>query len=186
MQNYAFISHKVIFLKHLILQYLNLLPLKPQAFLRAAGLRTPQFPIFLLRSMLSVISINTSVCLCCFLILSFFFCRFSMFSLHTYTLSPPSSSIPLSTPPSIYPSIHLSIHPSIPFGGTLSGTLGLFIKASKPTASNTRLLERKRGRWRKRERGGGRSGEVEEWWKEERGGTKTKKEGGRQKVKYEG
>lgn len=37
------------------------------------------------------------------------------------------------------------IHPSIPFGRTLSGTLELFIKASKPTASNTQPLERKKG-----------------------------------------
>lgn len=71
-----------------------------------------------------------------FLNLCFYFCCFSMFSLHTYTLSPPSSNLhPRSNHPSIYPSSS--------FGCALSGTLELFIKASKPTASNTRLLERK-------------------------------------------
>lgn len=66
-----------------------------------------------------------------------------MFSLRTYTLSPPSSNPhpPLSPPPDL--TIYPSIYPSSPFGCALSGTLELFIKASKPTASNTRPLERK-------------------------------------------
>lgn len=48
--------------------------------------------------------------------------------------------------------LHPSTYPSILFVGTLSGTLLLFIKASKPTASSTQPLERRRG---DRERGGG-------------------------------
>lgn len=123
---------------------------KPSASCTAGiseGCRTkdPQFHIFISRSMPSVSSINTSVCIHRFLILFFFPDAFQC-SPFTPTHSPPSSSTPLTPHPSISP----SIYPSIPFGGTLSGTLGLFIKASKPTASNTQPLERQRGRWRVR------------------------------------
>lgn len=78
----------------------------------------------------------------------FFPALFNVLPSHLHTQPSLLSHPPLHSP------IHLSIYPSIPFGGALSGTLGLFIKASKPTASNTQPLERKRGRWRERGRWG--------------------------------
>ena len=107
----------------------------------------------------------------------FFPALFNVLPSHLHTQPSLLSHPPLHSP------IHLSIYPSIPFGGALSGTLGLFIKASKPTASNTQPLERKRGgdgeiergRWREKWGAGGTGGRQGEC--EEQGGRYTENDG---------
>lgn len=138
----------------------NLWSLEPQAFLRAAGSTSPQFHIVILQSVLSVISISTSVCLCRVLILSFFF--LALFNvLHSHLHTQPSLLFhpPLQSPihPSIHPTISPSIHPIWWYSQWNTWAIYKSIKAHSFQHSHSREKGGESGR------GGGRSGELEEW-----------------------